>query len=105
MNASQGSRFHGRAALCSLLVAICTSSCVLVTTLPSGPITIAGQVNDATGLPLPNTTIRLSRDLQYLETKTGVNGAYAFPSLAPGSYRMHPPLQDSEFLPTALALD
>ena len=77
----------------------------MVTTLPSGPITISGEVDDATGLPLPNTKIRLFRGLEYLETKTGVNGKYAFPSLAPDSYRMRPRLEDCEFLPDDVDLD
>ena len=93
-----------RAALGSLLIALCTS-CALVTKLPSGPIIVAGEVNNATGLPLPNTTMRLFRGLEYLETKTGVNGAYAFPSLAPDSYRLRPRLEDCEFLPDDVDLD
>jgi hypothetical protein len=34
---------------------------VLVTHLPSGPVTIAGEVNGATGLPLSGATMRLRR--------------------------------------------
>ena len=77
----------------------------MVTTLPSGPIAISGEVNDATGLPLPNTKIRLFRGLEYLETTTGANGKYAFPNLAPDSYRMRPRLDDCEFLPDDVDLD
>jgi hypothetical protein len=105
MNRSCGSRFRVRAALCSLLVGMSTSSCVLVSTLPSGPITISGEANDAAGLPLPNITVRLFRGLEYVETKTSANGAYAFASLAPDSYRLRPRLEDCEFLPDDVDLD
>jgi hypothetical protein len=37
-----------------------------VVSLPGGPVTISGHVNDAGGLPLANTTVRLVRGLHFV---------------------------------------
>src|ERR1035438_1562853 len=93
MNPSRGYRLVLTTALCSLLLGICTSCVKHVTSLPSGPITISGEVNDATGLPLPNDKVRLFRERDYLETTTDASGGYAFPTLAASSYLLLPKLQ------------
>src|ERR1017187_4512212 len=99
MNPSRGYRLVLTAALCLLLLGICNSCVKHVTSLPSGPITISGEVNDATGLPLPNDKVRLFRERRYLETTTDAAGAYAFPNLAAASYLLLPRLLQCHFLP------
>lgn len=97
-------RSLGTAALCFLLVAI-GGSCAKVVTLPTGPITISGVVNDANGLPLVGKTVRLSHGLKYIETTTDAKGAYSFPTLATGSYTVRPKLEHCKFLPRRGDLD
>ena len=105
MNGSLVSHLGLKVALCSLLIGICTSCEKRVNHLPSGPITISGELNDANGLPLPNATVRLFRDRRYLETTTDAKGAYAFPNLAAASYLLHPRLDECHFLPPHVDLD
>ena len=81
------------------------ASCAKVVSLPTGPITISGVVNDAAGLPLANKTVRLSRGLKYVEATTDAKGAYVFASLAPGSYTVRPRLEHCTFLPEKGDLD
>jgi hypothetical protein len=85
MHGYWGSRSFLRAALCWLLLGICTSCAKHVNTLPSGTVTIAGGVNDASGLPLVNDRMRLFRERHYLETSTDASRHYAFPNLAAAS--------------------
>src|SRR5579864_6000065 len=94
-----------RAAMCSLLLSICSSCVRHVNTLPSGPITISGEVNDATGLPLANGKMRLFRKRRYLEMTTDTNGHYAFPNLAAASYLLLPKMHQCRFLPPDADLD
>src|ERR1035438_7321055 len=105
MNTSRGYRLIVRAALCLLLLGICNSCLKHVTSLPSGPITISGEVNDATGLPLPNDKVRLFRERRYLEPTTDAGGSYAFPNLAAASYLLLPRLMQCRFLPPDADLD
>src|ERR1035441_2234595 len=88
MFACIGSRLFAAASLSAFLI---STSCVKhVSTLPPGPVTISGVVNDATGLPLSNNPIRLFRERKYLKTSTDASGHYAFPNLAGASYRLLP---------------
>src|SRR5271169_6398082 len=105
MNSSRGYHFVLTAALCSLVLGIGTSCVKHVSSLPSGPITISGEVNDATGLPLPNGKLRLFREHEYLETTTNAGGAYSFPNLAASSYLLLPRLMQCHFLPPDADLD
>jgi hypothetical protein len=100
-----GSRFLLRTALCLLLLGICSSCAKHVKTLPSGPITISGNVNDATGLPLANDKMRLFRKRRYLETTTDASGHYTFPNLAAASYLLRPFLPQCSFIPSDADLD
>ena len=89
----------------SVLCAAGASCAKKVVTLPSGPVTISGHVNDAGGLPLANTTVRLVRGLHFLETKTDAAGAYAFASLKAESYLLIPRREDCKFLPHKVHLE
>src|SRR6266700_5990755 len=71
--------------LASIVLLLCTSCIKQVKTLPVGPITISGEINDAAGLPLPNSSVKLFRGGDYLRTTTDANGRYAFPNLAASS--------------------
>src|SRR5690349_17361462 len=76
--------------LCAVLLVLTTSTALAQAT---GQIT--GRVTDATGAVLPGVDVTLTR------TDTGVarqavtneTGAYAFPSLNPGPYRLEATLQ------------
>src|ERR1035438_3008976 len=99
------SKSLGKAAVCTLLVSFSTSCVKHVSTLPSGPITISGDVNDASGVPLANDKMRLFRERRYLETTTDTSGHYAFPNLAAASYLLVPRLHQCFFLPPDADLD
>jgi carboxypeptidase family protein len=105
MNGSRRLRFVVRLALCLVIVGVFSSCATRVDHLPSGPITISGDVSDATGLPLANATIRLYRHFEYVETVTDANGRYAFNSLAEGSYFLRPKLHKCDFIPSDVHLD
>jgi hypothetical protein len=68
-------------------------------------VTVSGEINDASGLPLPNNTVMLRRERRYLETKTDAKGAYTFPSLAAASYLLLPHREECRFLPPKADLD
>jgi hypothetical protein len=91
--------------LCVLLLLLGSACIKHVASLPSGPITVSGEVNDANGLPLPNNKMRLFRERDYIETATDVSGHYAFPSLASASYLLQPWKKDCRFLPQDADLD
>jgi hypothetical protein len=76
-----------------------------VNTLHSGTVTIAGGVNDASGLPLVNDKMRLFRVRHYLETSTDASGHYAFPNLAAASYLLLPKGHECHFLLLDVALN
>src|ERR1022692_4748827 len=105
MNAFWNFRVLLRAGLALFLISLCASCAKHVTSLPSGLITVSGQVNDATGLPLPNDKVRLFRERRYLETTTDAGGSYAFPNLAAASYLLLPRLMQCRFLPPDADLD
>jgi hypothetical protein len=103
MFACIGSRLFAAASLSAFLI---STSCVKhVSTLPPGPVTISGVVNDATGLPLSNNPIRLFRERKYLKTSTDASGHYAFPNLAGASYRLLPRMQHCFYIPRDADLD
>lgn len=92
-------------AVCAVALGLTASCAKRVTSLPAGPITISGHVNDAAGLPLASSTVRLSRGSRYLEATTDAMGAYAFPSLASASYELKPKMHECHFLPKEVDLD
>lgn len=71
----------------AVLAAILISA---VTILAQSPASLAGQVTDAAGLPIPGTAVTLRNILTGLpqQTKTDDTGRYRFDGLRPGSYRV-----------------
>ena len=78
-------------------IAVLAAACVLVPALISAQTTaeISGRVTDATGAVLPGVDVTLAR-VDTGTTRSAVTnetGAYSFPSLNPGPYRLQASLQ------------
>jgi hypothetical protein len=65
---------------------------------PAGRLTISGEINDATGLPLAGVEVNL-QGFAFAKQTTDAAGKYAFTHLTPGSYDVHPEFPQCHFLP------
>ncbi len=92
-------RFLLNLLVCAVVCGLCTSCVHKVAHLPAGPLVISGQVVNAKGDPLPNSHLRLLRDLEYVTDTSDASGKFTFANLADASYLLTPWLDDCRFLP------